>query len=132
MHHINLSGRDVPRGIMQWRKSEKVGFKKDLSWILFNQKKICNVEDQGKDEKSILIFYSELLALKKQPFFQVGSYERVETEDTAYVYKWELEGQQALVYSTFPSEPVSSSSKILFNCFEIAERPTLNNRAIFF
>ncbi|HLR92719.1 MAG TPA: alpha-amylase family glycosyl hydrolase [Atopostipes sp.] len=107
MHHINHSGRDVARGIMQWDDSEKVDFTEGNPWTLYNQEEKYNVKDQEKDENSILHFYRKLLEIKKEALFQEGSYEMVETEEVIYAYKRKLENQEALVCSNFSDKNVS-------------------------
>lgn len=104
MHHINLSARNVSRGIMQWDANKKVGFTEGNPWTHFNREEKYNVAEQEKEETSILNFYRQLLALKKTAVFQEGSYERIETEDSLYVYKREFNNQQALVCSNFSEE----------------------------
>lgn len=109
MSHINLSARDVARGIMQWDDSEKVGFSKGEPWTLFNHESVYNVKDQEEDEDSILHFYRDLIELKKTDLFQDGSYEMKETEESLYVYERKLEEKKALVCSNFSDEPSTIS-----------------------
>ncbi|WP_411843118.1 alpha-glucosidase [Salinicoccus sp. HZC-1] len=101
MNHLNLTARDVSRGIMQWDDSEKVGFSDGVPWILYNRESIYNVKDQEKDENSILHFYRKLIDLKKTELFQEGSYKMIETKDTLYVYKRTLDEKKALVCCNF-------------------------------
>ncbi len=106
MDHVNLSSRDAARGIMQWDASEKVGFTDGNPWTLFNREEKYNVEEQEKDEKSILNFYKKLLHLKKKALFQEGAYERLETEEqSVYAYKRKWKEKEALVCSNFSKEP---------------------------
>ncbi len=104
MRHLNLIARDVSRGIMQWDDSEKVGFTDGLSWTLYNRESKYNVEDQEKDENSILHFYRKLIELKKTALFQKGAYEMLETKDTLYVYRRTLDEKEALVCCNFSEE----------------------------
>ena len=109
MHHINLSGRDVARGIMQWEDSEKIGFSEGVPWTLFNRESVYNVKDQEEDEESILHFYRKLIALKKTELFQEGSYEMKETTDSVYAYERKLKGKRALVCSNFSDKSANLS-----------------------
>ncbi|MFC3419346.1 alpha-glucosidase [Salinicoccus hispanicus] len=104
MSHINLTARDVSRGIMQWDDSEKVGFTDGVPWMLYNREGTYNVRDQEQDEDSILNFYRELISLKKTELFQKGSYDMKETKDTLYVYGRTLNAQKALVCCNFSEE----------------------------
>lgn len=101
MSHLNLTARDVSRGIMQWDDSEKVGFTDGVPWILYNRESTYNVKDQEKDEDSILNFYRKLIDLKKTELFQKGSYEMKETKDALYVYERTLDEKKALVCCNF-------------------------------
>lgn len=105
MSHLNLTSRDVSRGIMQWDDSEKVGFSDGVPWTLYNRESVYNVKDQEKDENSILHFYRKMIALKKTELFQEGSFEMKETKDTLYVYERTLGEKKALVCCNFSDEP---------------------------
>lgn len=104
MRHINLTARDVSRGIMQWEDSEKVGFTDGVPWMLYNRESVYNVEEQEKDADSILNFYRKLIELKKTELFQQGSYDMKETKDTIYAYERIFDGQKSLVYCNFSEE----------------------------
>ncbi|WP_342387568.1 glycoside hydrolase family 13 protein [Salinicoccus bachuensis] len=104
MGHLNLTARDVGRGIMQWEDSEKVGFTDGRPWALYNRETKYNVEDQEKDENSILHFYRKLIELKKTQLFQEGAYEMLETKDTLYAYRRTLDDKEALVCCNFSEE----------------------------
>ncbi|WP_186365493.1 alpha-glucosidase [Salinicoccus cyprini] len=101
MHHINLTARDVSRGIMQWEDSEKVGFTDGVPWMLYNRESTYNVKDQEKDEDSILNFHRKLIELKKTELFQHGAYEMKETEETLYAYERTSGVERALIYCNF-------------------------------
>lgn len=109
MNHINLSARDVSRGIMQWENSETVGFSKRNPWTLYNREATYNVKDQEKDEESILHFYRQLIQLKKTDLFQYGSYEMKETKEEIYSYERQFDGEKAIVYSNFSDKPTTIS-----------------------
>ncbi|WP_277630833.1 alpha-amylase family glycosyl hydrolase [Atopococcus tabaci] len=107
MHHLNLTARDVSRGIMQRDASEKVGFTEGLPWTLYNREPVYNVKDQEKDENSILHFYRRLLQLKKTDVFQKGAFKLLGTTETTYVYTRTLDEESALVCCNFSNTPAS-------------------------
>lgn len=109
MNHVNLSARDVSRGIMQWDDSKNIGFSEGNPWTLFNRESVYNVKDQEKDTNSILHFYRDLIQLKKTDLFQYGSYKMKESQESIYVYEREFKGKKALVWSNFSDESVTVS-----------------------
>ncbi len=60
-------GRDVCRTPMQWDSSEYAGFSTVEPWLPINDNKSSvNVEDEIKDEDSVLNFYRRLLRFRKR------------------------------------------------------------------
>ena len=62
-----FSGRDKARTPMQWNSGKNAGFGSGNPWLPLNpdaQKR--NVENQEKDENSILSFYRDLISLRKK------------------------------------------------------------------
>ena len=58
--------RDHARTPMQWDASEHGGFTTGIPWILNDEDyKNCNVEQQVKDSSSVLHFYQDLIALRR-------------------------------------------------------------------
>ncbi len=58
--------RDHSRTPMQWSNSKSAGFSDSEPWIgTDDDYKLCNTEDQGKDENSVLNFYRSLIKLRK-------------------------------------------------------------------
>ncbi|BCJ93814.1 oligo-1,6-glucosidase [Anaerocolumna cellulosilytica] len=59
--------RDHARTPMQWNNQQYAGFSDGEPWIRMDEDyKYCNVESQLQDEDSILHFYQELLAFRKE------------------------------------------------------------------
>ncbi|WP_208559914.1 alpha-amylase family glycosyl hydrolase [Marinilactibacillus kalidii] len=105
MKNLNLTVRDASRGIMQWSNTKWSGFTEDAApWIISHQEATYNVEDQEKDENSILNYYRKLIELKKQPLFTRGGWKLLDTEKKIYAYKRNYEGTQANVFCNFSDE----------------------------
>lgn len=119
MDHVNLSARDVSRGIMQWDDSENVGFSEGNPWTLFNRESGYNVKDQERDANSILHFYRDLIQLKKTDLFQYGTYKMKDTEELVYVYERKFKGERALICSNFSNKPTIISLNEEWNQKEI-------------
>lgn len=63
---VLAGSRDHARTPMQWNASEHGGFTTGTPWILNDEDyKDCNVEQQLKDNSSVLHFYKDLIALRK-------------------------------------------------------------------
>lgn len=64
---ILAGSRDHARTPMQWNNQEYAGFSTGESWIMMDEDyKNCNVEAQLQDENSILRFYQNLIAFRKE------------------------------------------------------------------
>jgi oligo-1,6-glucosidase len=104
MSAIHFRGRDNARTPMQWSNSRNAGFSSGLPWIKVNPNyKEINVEDELKDNDSILHFYKKLIQLRKEYLVSVyGSYELILKDDkNVYAYLRELEDERLLVISNF-------------------------------
>jgi oligo-1,6-glucosidase len=65
-HRVLAGSRDHARTPMQWSESLHGGFTKGTPWIVNDSDYItCNVKQQLEDEKSVLNFYKDLIALHK-------------------------------------------------------------------
>ena len=68
---ISKMSRDNARSPMQWDASEHAGFTTGTPWLSVNENyKEINVEDQLQDTNSLLTFYKELIALRKNPEYK--------------------------------------------------------------
>lgn len=106
MKHLNLTERDPSRGIMQWSNEKWAGFSEDAApWIKATVESKYNVEEQEKDSSSILNYYRRLIDLKKSDLFRKGKWELIDTKETLYVYKRQLDNRIGLVCCNFSAEP---------------------------
>ena len=68
---ISLYSRDNARTPMQWDSSENAGFSSGKPWLNVNPNyNDINVKKQWNDPDSLLSFYKELIALRKNPLYR--------------------------------------------------------------
>ena len=68
---VSLYSRDNARTPMQWDSSENAGFSAGNPWLNVNPNyKEINVKNQQNDPDSLLSFYKELIALRKNPLYR--------------------------------------------------------------
>lgn len=68
---ISLYSRDNARTPMQWDSSENAGFSSGRPWLNVNPNyNNINVKKQWNDPDSLLSFYKELIALRKNPLYR--------------------------------------------------------------
>ena len=68
---ISLYSRDNARTPMQWDSSENAGFSSGKPWLNVNPNyNNINVKKQWNDPDSLLSFYKELFALRKNPLYR--------------------------------------------------------------
>lgn len=68
---ISLYSRDNARTPMQWDSSENAGFSSGKPWLNVNPNyNNINVKKQWNDPDSLLSFYKELIALRKNPLYR--------------------------------------------------------------
>ena len=68
---ISVYSRDNARTPVQWNSEKNAGFTKGTPWLMVNPNYTSiNVEAQEKDPDSVLSFYKELIALRKNPAYK--------------------------------------------------------------
>lgn len=68
---ISLRNRDNARTPVQWNAEKNAGFTQGTPWLMVNPNYTkINVESQEKDANSVLSFYKELIALRKNPAYK--------------------------------------------------------------
>lgn len=120
------TSRDNSRTPMQWSREAQAGFTTGNPWMKINPNYTSiNVADQEQDPHSILNYYKEMIAMKKeQDVFTYGIYNLLLPEDEQiYAYTRTLDSKKAIVIvnltdqaADFQSEePLSSSQLMLSN-----------------
>ncbi|OUN26467.1 alpha-glucosidase [Blautia sp. An81] len=68
---ISVYSRDNARTPVQWNSKKNAGFTKGTPWLMVNPNYTSiNVEAQEKNPDSVLSFYKELIALRKNPDYK--------------------------------------------------------------
>ena len=101
--------RDNARTPMQWNNGEYAGFSTVEPWIKVNaNKEFINVEDDLKNEQSIIKFYKELINFRKNnDVIKHGEYICLNRRDKkVYAYKRKFEDKEVVVVSNFTNKPV--------------------------
>ena len=92
-------GRDPERTPMQWDASENAGFTSGEPWlpVMDNYREI-NVEEEEKDEESMLQLYKRLIKLRvSEPALQIGKYIPVPAEGNMLSYIREYSGKRFII-----------------------------------
>ncbi|WP_214845323.1 alpha-glucosidase [Exiguobacterium sp. S90] len=92
---MQLRARDNSRTPMQWDDSRAGGFTTGAPWMTVNPNyKTINVQAAEQDPQSVLVFYRELIQLRKEhPVMVYGVYRDLAIQDPyLYVYEREFEG----------------------------------------
>ncbi len=112
------STRDHARTPVQWTSGENAGFTTGTPWFSINPNyKEINVEDELKDENSMLNHYKALIKFKKENETAIyGNYkEYYKSSDELYVYSREYKGKRILVINSFSEYPVGFKAPEGFN-----------------
>ena len=101
--------RDNARTPIQWNNSQFAGFSNISPWIKVNSNKdYINVEQDLKNEQSIIKFYRELIAFRKgNDVIKNGEYICLNKNDkNVYVYKRKLGDKEIVIISNFKGKPI--------------------------
>lgn len=89
---------------LRWDDSDFGGFSSVLPWK-WGQETSASIKAQMADEKSVLSFYQQVLALKQTDLFIDGRFILENTEPELYVYRRILAGKEALVLCNLSEHP---------------------------
>ena len=104
MSVVHDQSRDNARTPIQWSAAENAGFTEAEPWIKINENYTdINVEDQEKDSASILNYYREIIAFRKENLvFVYGDYESLDDDNTEiYAYRRWNDTEEFLVVHNF-------------------------------
>jgi oligo-1,6-glucosidase len=104
MSVVHDQSRDNARTPIQWSGSENAGFTDAKPWIKINENYTqINVEDQEKDSASILNYYREIIAFRKENLvFVYGDYESLDDDNQEiYAYRRWNDSEEFLVVHNF-------------------------------
>lgn len=95
---------------MQWTDSENAGFTTGIPWLKVNPNyKSINVENQLKDENSVLSYYKKLLALRKsenyKEVFTYGTFTPLfENMENIFAYERNSNDKSVIILANFGSK----------------------------
>lgn len=104
---IKKTSRDNPRTPIQWNKDKYGGFSTVKPWINVNPNYISiNVEDNLKDEKSILNHYKKIINLRLKSEYKdliiYGKYKQLDiNNENVYVYERYNNDKKLLIINSF-------------------------------
>lgn len=121
IHNVHQMGRDNARTPMQWSDEPNGGFSLVEPWIKSNPNYVdINVASQERNKKSILNFYREMIAFRKEHLTLVyGDYESIQNEHPQiYAYRrWDQENEFLIVLNfsneTVDFEPIITGLELL-------------------
>lgn len=94
---VNATHKLPARGVMPWDDSAHGGFSTSQPWLDGTSQPTATAANQAQAPDTILAFYQQLLALKRQALFRQGDYLQWATDDNSYVYQRQLAGAMAIV-----------------------------------
>lgn len=103
------ASRDNARTCMQWSSAENAGFTSGKPWFVVNENyKDINVENQLDDPKSLLNFYRNVLQFRREnPVVIYGDYiEHLPKSKELFVYERNLAGKKLLVICSYSEKSV--------------------------
>lgn len=108
---VNNMSRDNSRTPMQWNDEKNSGFTQGEPWIKLNKNyQKINVEQQNKDDNSVLNFYKKVIKIRKtnSNVILYGKFEPLCFEDeNLLAYKRTLDGEVLIVYANFSSKIIN-------------------------
>ncbi len=112
MEGQKVAARDNARTPFQWNENEHAGFTDGEPWLKVNSDAaFVNVNNQKRDETSVLNFFRKMIKLRKELSELVyGKYELIEKEnEEVYAYTRSLNSKKILIVLNF------SKTNKLFN-----------------
>jgi oligo-1,6-glucosidase len=134
MARIHKRSRDNARTPMQWNADKNAGFSASEPWINVNPNyKKINVEASVADSDSILHYYQNLIALRKNnPVLIYGNFEMLDAEnEQIFAYSRTLENQKVLVLLNFSDQYATYMAAPGFRCTGVAIGNYSDNDSIF-
>ena len=109
MKKINAGTREHSRTPVQWNSEKNAGFTDGTPWFKINNNyKTVNVENEEKDENSLLNFYRKLIKFRKDnlPLLRDGTFrEFMKGSRSFYTYERVNGNDRLLVIANFKEKP---------------------------
>ena len=112
MRVASLYSRDNARTPMQWNAGHNAGFSEADPWLPVNPDyKLINVSEQDERQSSVLNFYRQLIALRKNPDYREtlvwGEFDPVYEDRKGLLAYYRRSDRTLLVLANLKSEPES-------------------------
>lgn len=137
---IQRRSRDNARTPMQWNKADNAGFSSSKPWMKVNENYInINVEDELKNEKSVLNFYKKMINLRKSKEYEMvlvqGGFKEIEIENDEIIAYKRFDGRKTIeVYCNFSNNEkqidLKDGKAILNNYERLYENKLLPYQAV--
>jgi alpha-glucosidase len=99
-------GRDPERAPMRWDATEGGGFTTGQPWLPLDRHKQRNVEQQIREDRSILQLYRQLIALRRRhDCLSLGDYEPMRSRNDIITYKRKGGGMEMIIGLNIAAEP---------------------------
>lgn len=122
---IKTKSRDNARTPMQWNDTVNGGFSTGKPWLSVNGNyPLFNVEQQLRDQGSVLQYYQALIAYRNQsPILQAGSFAPLYRQNGVYAYARTFEGEtlRVVINLTAEAKPSPFEGKAIFSSYNKAE-----------
>ena len=126
---LNIKARDHARTPMQWSRNKNAGFTDGTPWMKINDNyKEINVEDDLKDENSVLNFYKKMLKVRKEyiDITRDGDYNDIDIRNrSVFAYSRTLNDKKLVVLVNFKSKP----SKVKLDGIKLDNAKVILNNA---
>lgn len=98
--------RDPERAPMRWNASPNGGFTTGEPWLPLEPDGSRNVEQQQRDERSVLHLFRRLLALRRaHPCLETGEYQPIRSRNDVLAFKRVLAASELLIALNLAAEP---------------------------
>ncbi|MDD2971173.1 MAG: alpha,alpha-phosphotrehalase [Lachnospiraceae bacterium] len=117
---LSRRSRDNGRTPMQWTGEQEAGFTEGISWLKVPENHTyINVEKEGKEQDSILVYYKRLIQLRKEKkIIADGEIAFMHQEDLSVLaYRRTLGKQRLLVYNNLTDQEVRLKTQELDSKF---------------
>lgn len=104
---VSATHKLAARGPMPWTAEATMGFTTGTPWLTSAEPPAATVASEEQDPASMLHWYRQLIALKKQPVFAAGDWYLLPTVANAYVYQRELGDERRVVAVNLGDEAVT-------------------------
>ena len=134
MKVVHDQSRDNARTPIQWSSQKNAGFTEAKPWIKINENySEINVEDQEKNSASVLNYYREIIAFRKEHLvFVYGDYESLDDDNQQiYAYRRWNDTEEYLVVHNFSDTETEWNFELHSTDYELVKSNLASDDASF-